>query len=62
MSFMLQESVIKSLGSSVDQLKAKNDPSIYRRNLLKIEVYFEEFNYEKIEEFPKYPVSENSCT
>ena len=33
------------------------DPDKYRRNLLRLEVFYEEMNYEKITEMPAYTVS-----
>ena len=30
---------------------------VYRDNLLQVEVYFEEFNYKKIKEYPAYLVT-----
>ena len=34
-----------------------DDPEKYRRNLVKIEVFYQEFNYQKISESPRYDVS-----
>ena len=36
-----------------------NDTKKYKRNLMKIEVYYEEFNFEKVKEKPTYTVSLN---
>ena len=33
-----------------------DDVDKYKRNLLKLEIYYEEFNYEKIAERPTYTV------
>ena len=33
------------------------DPEKYKRNLLKVEVFYEEFNFELMEEKPAYYVS-----
>ena len=33
-----------------------NDGESYKENLIKLEVYYEEFNYEKIAERPAYKV------
>ena len=40
-----------------DYINDVNDTEKYRKNLLKIELYFEEFNYETIKELPSYTVS-----
>ena len=38
------------------------DPYKYRRNLLKVEVYYDEFEYETIEEKPTYEVRAKATT
>ena len=40
-----------------DYINDVNDTEKYRKNLLKVELYFEEFNYETIKELPSYTVS-----
>ena len=35
----------------------EEDPEKYAKNLVKVVIYFEEFNFEKIIESPAYPVS-----
>ena len=40
----------------MEDLVSQNDTSIYEDNILKIEVHFEEFNYEHIKERQKYRV------
>lgn len=52
-----QEVVKEKLGSKISSLlrSARNESDIWK-NLLKVEVYFEQFNYQLIEETPSYPV------
>jgi len=52
---LMQHDVLKSLQSKV----AFNvwDNVTYKDNLIKLEVYFEEFNFEEISETPSYVVS-----
>jgi len=54
---LFQNDVLKSVEKKV----AFNvwDNVTYKTNLIKLEVYFEEFNFEKIDETPAYVVSTN---
>jgi len=49
--------VKEKLGSKISSLlsSVRNESDIWK-NLLKVEVYFEQFNYQLIEETPSYPV------
>ena len=50
---------MEQLSGKLDTLKdGENDNPAYEDNLLKVEVYFEEFNFEQIVERQKYSVSE----
>ncbi len=40
-------------------LKDDHDPQKYKKNLAKVVIYFQEFNFESIEELPGYDVSNN---
>ena len=40
----------------IPDIAYSNDTEKYKRNLLKIEVFFDDFNYEKIEEVEAYKV------
>ena len=53
----LQQNVISNVGSEITYLVEQNDTSLYEDNLLKVEIHFEEFNYQQIEERQKYKVS-----
>ena len=46
------EKLADKIGTSFDI----NDPKAYKSNLLKLEISFEEFNFEKITEKPGYTV------
>ena len=39
----------------------QNETNKYRKNLMKVEVYYEEFNYEKVSEKAAYGVSSSSA-
>ena len=56
---LFQNDVLKSVEKKV----AFNvwDNVTYKTNLIKLEVYFEEFNFEKIDETPAYVVSIVFC-
>lgn len=49
--YSIQDSLLTKLGISEDY--------DYQSNLLKIEIYYEEFNYQKIAERPSYSVGEH---
>lgn len=50
--------MLQNLKSKIPSLlNDPSDPDKYQRNLIKLEVYYEEFNFEKIEELPAYLVS-----
>ena len=57
----LQETLFEALASENDKIKrvlnSRQDPEKYAKNLAKIVVYFEEFNFELIAESPLYEVS-----
>ena len=38
-------------------LSDPNDPNKYQRNLMKLEIFYKEFNFERIYEKPSYTVS-----
>ena len=48
----LAAEIARFLGNTTDDAKLWN-------NLLKLKVYYEDFNYENIEETPSYSVSQN---
>jgi len=52
---VFQDSVLKSVETKVGF--DVWDKVTYKDNLIKLEVYFEEFNFEKITETPSYVVS-----
>ena len=52
-----EQSVIDTFGDVAPEIRDANDTSDkMRSNLLKVEVYFQEFNYETMQERPSYPV------
>jgi hypothetical protein len=55
--FLHQESLLQKLAPKIGDSFDVNDPDEYRENLIKVEVYYEEFNFEQIMERPSYPVS-----
>ena len=52
-----QASVIKEFQDVAPYLFSNLEEEKYRRNLLKVEVFYEEFNYEQVAEVPAYTVS-----
>ena len=53
-----EDTVIETFGDVAPEIRDANDTSAkLRSNLLKVEVYFQEFNYETMQERPSYPVS-----
>ena len=48
---------MKILAPKIQNLVSVGTEEIYRENLLQVEVYFEEFNYKSIQEYPAYKVS-----
>jgi hypothetical protein len=55
---LLQTNVLKSLAPKIANIVAhhKDDPLMYKRNLLKVEIYFDNFNLVTIQELVAYPV------
>lgn len=56
-NFVFQDTTLKRLADKIASTFDINDPSAYKENLLKVELAFEEFNFEKIAEKPGYTVS-----
>ena len=53
-----QSAILTKLKPKIESLLSDpNDKYKYKRNLIKLEVYFEEFNVERISERKAYPVS-----
>ena len=58
MILFIQKRINWTLGAKVPGMFTDaTDPWKYRRNLLKLEVYFEELNFEKVSEKPAYNAS-----
>ena len=53
----LKSSVLSRLGSHFDP----NDENAIENNLLKMDIYYKEFNFENIVEEPAYPVCAPAC-
>ena len=54
----LQSTILTKLKPKIEALLSDpTDPNKYQRNLVKLEIYYEEFNFEKISEQPTYSVS-----
>lgn len=55
---LLQTNLLKSLAPKITNIIAhhKDDPLTYKRNLLKVEIYFDNFNLVTIQELVAYPV------
>lgn len=54
---LFQQNTLTRLGPKISRLLSDaSDPYKYRRNLVKIELYYEELNYEQIVENPTYRV------
>ena len=53
---LFQESVLEKLKDKIADVYNSNDSDSARNNLLQIEVFYEDFNYEQIEEFEAYKV------
>ena len=51
-----QSDVLSKYADSIPDIAYSNDTEKYKRNLLKIEVFFNELNYEYIEEIEAYKV------
>ena len=51
-----QNDVLSKYADLIPDIAYSNDTEKYKRNLLKIEVFFDDFNYEKIEEVEAYKV------
>ena len=47
---------MEQIKDKIPLIYASNETDKVQRNLLQIEVFFEDFNYEKIEEIPAYRV------
>ena len=55
---VLQPNMLEKFSNKIyGLLNDPSDPNKYKRNLLKLEIYYEEFNYENIAERPSYTVS-----
>ena len=52
----LQSDVLSKYADMIPDIAYSNDTEKYKRNLLKIEVFFDDFNYENIEEIEAYKV------
>lgn len=56
--FWWQQNVLAQLASKASSaISDANDPNKYQKNLIQLEIYYEEFNYESIGEDIGYPVS-----
>ena len=53
----IQAIVLERLSPKIQSLIDLNDSSVYDDNLLQIEVYFNDFDYQSINEYPAYTVS-----
>ena len=52
----LKSDVMSKLTPRIPSLISLDDSSVFDRNLLQVEVFYEEFNYESVEETPAYLV------
>ena len=52
----LQSDVLSKYAGMIPDITYSNDTEKYKRNLLKVEVFFDDFNYENIEEIEAYKV------
>ena len=52
----LQSDVLSKYADMIPDIAYSNDTEKYKRNLLKVEVFFDDFNYENIEEIEAYKV------
>ena len=48
---------MKKLSASIPDLLSTDDPDFVKRNLLQVEVFYQDFNYENIAEVPAYTVT-----
>ena len=55
------ETLVKHATKVISLFDDVTDPEKYRRNLMKVVVYFEEFEYEETLEKPAYLVSYSVC-
>ena len=51
-----QGKIVRTLSSKIQNLVSVGTTENYRDNLLQVEIYFEEFNYKRISEYPAYLV------
>ena len=57
---VFQEDILAKYADKVPEISDSNDTTTYQRNLLSVEVFYDDFNYEKIEEVESYKVSNQS--
>ena len=55
--YVFQEDIIAQLTPKIGSLLQQGDSGLIERNLLQVQVFYEEFNYEAVTEAPAYPVS-----
>lgn len=55
----MQEHILASVAAKVPNFAGVNDSSKFDRNLLKVEIYFDNLIVTEIEESPAYDVSKN---
>ena len=56
----LQESLLQKLSPQIGHLLSDaSNPDKYKDNLIKLEIYYEELNFQDMTEIPSYPVSED---
>ena len=57
----LQMDLLQRLSPKIGyMLNDPTNPQRYQENLVKLEIYYEEFNFEEVTEMPSYPVSTRS--
>ena len=55
---MLQTDLLQRLSPKIGyMLSDVTNPDRYKENLVKLEIYYEEFNFEEVTETQAYPVS-----
>ena len=62
-SFCLQTAILNSFRTKIPNIAKnfKKDPDKYKRNLIKVEIYFDNFNLIEIQEYPAYQVTQINC-
>ena len=52
----LQNSIIEDIKHRIPSLYAQNNTAVYQKNLLQLQIFYEDFNFEMIEEVESYKV------